>query len=156
MNREKYEIKASSSFLRYEFDSIGKYGIIRKGIAFELINERENIYNLAFGDIDQVTKYINDDVISNNGDLPKVMATIIEAIFDFTNHFSDSFVFFKGLDKRRHYFYNRIIFDYYSIFSLSFNIFGMILDENEKISLKQSEIYRKDKEYDGFLIRRID
>jgi hypothetical protein len=45
----------------------------------------KDLYNLAFGDKNLDTGDLNDLAISNNGDSEKVLATVVAAVYAFTN-----------------------------------------------------------------------
>ena len=65
-----------------EFTSIGKNGAIPKRVVFTE-TELDNVYNLAFGDIDENGE-IDDCRISDNGDRNKILATIVKVVDDYT------------------------------------------------------------------------
>ena len=74
------ELKLTDDFSVIEFINIGKNGAIPKRIAFTA-TELENVYNLAFGDID-VNGEIDDITISDNGDRNKILATVVNVVDD--------------------------------------------------------------------------
>ncbi len=82
MKLDKYQLKSGQELLSYEFISEGPKGLIGKRIQFTLVN-RNNVYNLAFGDKNAVTGEIDDLEISNNGDSEKVLATVVSALYAF-------------------------------------------------------------------------
>ncbi len=100
MNIEKYQLKADSEFLRFEFVSEGKKGIIRKLIEFQKTN-KEDVFNLAFGDYDLETEEINDLLVSNNGDTDRVLATVVAAVYTFFSQNHSAFVYATGSTKAR-------------------------------------------------------
>ncbi len=85
---EKYIYKTNTSFLDYEFESIGPKGVIKKIARFNLLEN--NIYNFGFGDLNHVTGEISDTVISNNNDGDKVLITVANIISDLTKSLSPS------------------------------------------------------------------
>jgi hypothetical protein len=54
------------------------------------------LYNLGFGDFDPITNQIDDKVVSDNGDLIKVMATVISLALKFLDDNPMAMVFFEG------------------------------------------------------------
>lgn len=40
-------------------------------------------FNLGFGDLDLQTREINDEITTNNGDGPKVLATVVSTMDSF-------------------------------------------------------------------------
>lgn len=77
MKHPKYQYRSEELFLFYEFISEGPKGLIRKIVEYSETST-ENVYNLAFGDYDEMTKSINDLSVTNNGDsLKKIIALYI-------------------------------------------------------------------------------
>src|SRR5580692_3512185 len=66
MNLERYPYYANPSFFDFEFESEGAKGTIKKIARFSTIGT--NLYNFGFGDLDEATGDISDDVVTNNGD----------------------------------------------------------------------------------------
>ena len=77
MTSDYYFFDTSSDFLRFEFDSIGPRGIIRKAVDYTPIPSTKNMYNLAFGDM-QADGTIDDITVSNNSDMEMVLSTIAQ------------------------------------------------------------------------------
>ncbi len=121
MKNEVYELSNENDI--YLFFSIGKKGVFPKVIVYEPIIE--NIYNLAFGDLDILTGEINDKSTSNNGDLSKILATVIHSIVLFLDKNPDSQVNFKGSTLVRTKLYQRIIVNYGDEFLKNYRIFGL-------------------------------
>lgn len=95
MSVDKYELISGDYFEEFEFISIGKKGEIHKIIQFTPAGY-VNVYNLGFGDKDMKTGSISDNVISNNGDSEKVLSTVIEALYLFTDKNQDALVYATG------------------------------------------------------------
>ena len=72
MRIDKYALKSESSLTLFEFISEGKKGAIRKRIEFQQANEN-NLYNLAFGDINTDTGAIDDLAVSEKEILKKFL-----------------------------------------------------------------------------------
>jgi hypothetical protein len=81
----------------------------------------KNIFNMGFGDL-LSDGSIDDTVNSNNGDLNKVLATVIQILMEFTKEYPYAKVAFIGSTATRTALYKRIIKTYYSIFSTEFII----------------------------------
>lgn len=113
-----------STSTRYTFVSKGKRGAILKVVEFTALT-RENIINLGFGDL-LLNGEIDDTANSNNGDISKVLATVIAIIKDFTNEYQESKIVFTGSTARRTAFYQRILKTYYDIFTEEFIITGLV------------------------------
>jgi hypothetical protein len=69
-----FDFRFTQDFSVIDFTSTGKNGAIPKRIIFST-TELENVYNLAFGDIDENGE-IDDCRISDNGDRNKILATV--------------------------------------------------------------------------------
>lgn len=65
MNLERYPVKADDDFKRFEFFSEGPWGRIRKVVQFQQ-DGNDFLYNLAFGDWDEISGGINHNSRSNN------------------------------------------------------------------------------------------
>jgi len=84
MKLPRYQLAASENLMTYEFVSEGPKGRIPKLVQYSPTNLKD-VYNLAFGDRDVHTGQINDEIISNNGDSEKVLATVVATIYAFTD-----------------------------------------------------------------------
>ena len=67
MRYERYEYRTERLSLFYEFISEGPKGQIKKVVEYTPATI-PNVYNLAFGDYDEIIEGINDKTITNNGD----------------------------------------------------------------------------------------
>ena len=97
---DRYELKAGRNLTTFEFLSEGTKGQIQKVIQFEPMN-LENLYNLAFGDRNLETGNVDDKVISDNGDIEKVLATVVSAVYAFADKHSDVWVYATGSTSSR-------------------------------------------------------
>lgn len=126
MKAESYDLTSEDNF--YLFFSIGTKGVFPKIIVFETITE--NVYNLAFGDLNIINGEISDLSTSNNGDMTKIMATVIKSIIIFLEKNPSAIVNFKGSTTTRTKLYQRIIVNYGSDFLKKYRIFG--IEEGKK------------------------
>ena len=67
MKLDRYQLKAESSLMVFEFISEGPNGKVTKIIQYSETNLK-GFYNLGFGDKDHFTGEIKDNVITNNDD----------------------------------------------------------------------------------------
>ena len=141
-----YDQKQAS---RYTFTSIGKK-VILKEVVFTHTGVR-NIVNMGFGDV-LPDGSIDDKANSNNGDIVRVLATIIQILIDFTMKFPDAEIFFAGSTLERTRLYTRILKTYYTLFSKDFIING-IIKEGDRLSELPFEP-KADVKFVGFLIRK--
>lgn len=145
MNLPKYQLKAESELILFEFVSEGPKGKIPKLIKFTETHI-ENVYNLGFGDKHPETGEIDDLIVSNNGDSEKVLATVVSAIYAFTDKYNDAWVYATGSTETRTRLYRMGISRFYKEANKDFDIFGLL--NNEWIEFK------KGIEFDGFLLKR--
>jgi hypothetical protein len=122
MHHTKYAYQ-SETFLSYEFESEGPKGIVRKMVQYTKI-EVENVYNLAFGDYDPLTKEIDDLSITNNGDSEKVLATVASTIYSFTEAYPQAWIVAKGSTPIRTRLYRMAISNNLDEICTDFVIFG--------------------------------
>ena len=99
----KYEIYSDLDYTYdysvVDFLSIGKKGAIPKRITFTG-TELVNVYNLAFGDIDENGE-LDDYRISDNGDRNKILATVVKVVDNYTKKYPLRWVIFSGSTKER-------------------------------------------------------
>lgn len=126
----------------YTFTSIGKNGFVQKAVVFQ---EVENgIFNLALVDYEPTTQLWSDMTNTNNGDLPKIMATVVHIIKHFLEENPSRIIYMEGNTKSKNMLYNRIVNNYYDQFSETFDI--MVNGEDGK------EEFKLGKQYDSFYI----
>lgn len=123
MKQPKYTLKAEQNLTVFEFVSEGPKGSIPKLIEFTETNLKD-FYNLAFGDKDETTGRINDKVVSNNNDTEKVLATVVAAVFAFTDRYPDAWVYATGSTSARTRLYRMGINKYLEEVEIEFYIFG--------------------------------
>lgn len=124
MNPARYELYADDSHTTYSFTSLGPNGSIEKLVQFTLIDAENMLYNLAFGDKDSLSGYLNDQVVSDNGDSEKVLATVVAAVYRFCHEFPGACVYATGSSSARTRLYRMGINKYFDIVEADFLIFG--------------------------------
>jgi hypothetical protein len=145
VNLPKYPLSAEKSLTVFEFVSIGKKGRIPKLIKFSETHLKD-FYNLGFGDKEKDSDKINDLAISNNGDSEKVLATVVGAVYAFTDKNRKAWVYATGSTETRTRLYRIGITKYYEEAKKDFDIYGLY--ENQWI------VFEKGINFDAFLIRR--
>jgi hypothetical protein len=131
--------------MTFEFESEGKFGKVAKLVAYQSTNLK-GVYNLAFGDKNTETGQINDRVLTDNGDRDKVLATVAATVYAFTDKYSDSWVYLIGSTKSRTRLYRMGIAKFLDELNQDFEVYGQLNDSWEK--------FRRDTEFEGFLVRR--
>ena len=145
MKLPKYPLASSDKLMTFEFTSEGQNGLIDKLVRFQETNVK-NVYNLAFGDKDQITGDIDDEVVSNNGDSEKVLATVVATVYAFTDQYPNAWVYATGSTKARTRLYRMGITKFLTEVKEDFEILGETGGD--------WEVFKKNIEYDGFFVRR--
>jgi len=144
----KYEMYSEYSFTNdlgvVDFISIGKNGAIPKRITFTT-TELENVYNLAFGDVDE-NGTLNDYRISDNGDRNKILATVFNVVDIYTKKFPERWIFFSGSTKERTRLYRIAVGINLDELSQIFDIYAFVQEE--------LKLFAKNMEINAFVIKR--
>jgi hypothetical protein len=113
----------------------------------------ENVYNLAFGDL-LPNGAIDDSSNSNNGDIVKVLATVISILKDFTERNPMAYIVFTGSTEERIRLYRRILRSYYSTFNKDFKIMAYIQTDDTYTQVAFDPEIKAD--YEVFIVKRIN
>lgn len=146
MKLDRYELKADEPLTTYEFLSEGPKGKIQKIIQFSLVNQIDNVYNLALGDKNYLTGEIDDRIVTDNGDSEKVLATVVAAVYAFCEYFPGVWIYATGSTAARTRLYKMGINKYFDIVESDFKMYGQTQSEWES--------YIKGKDYQAFVIQR--
>ena len=149
MNIPKYEkITKSPNFEIFDFVSKGPKGNIEKRIQFNETNT-PFVYNLGFGD--KIEDGDIDDIInSNNDDRDIILATVVSAVYDFTNIYPERFVIFFGSNDIRTRLYRMAISKNLEFLKKDFHIFALLIINDEFVSVP----FEKEINSAGFLVKR--
>lgn len=112
----------------YSFVSKGR-AWIEKRVIFG-VTPIENVFNIGFGDL-LPDGSIDDKANSNNGDITKVLVTVIHILKEFTLQFPEASVFFRGSTENRMRLYLRIVRSHYHFFNKDF-IISLFIESYEK------------------------
>jgi hypothetical protein len=146
MQMKGYEYFTNDKFLDYEFVSSGPKGEIKKVVRFSIIPDYDNIYNLAFGDLDEKSGDIKDSVVSNNADTEKVLSTVAKIAYDFTSIYLEASIFVVGSTASRTRLYQINIAKHWQEINQFFEIKGLRSGKWEH--------FEKNRNYDAFLAKR--
>ncbi len=102
MKIDKYPVIVGETSMVFEFVSEGIRGSIPKLVIYSEthLHNFYNFYNLGFGDKDEATGQIDDEVITNNGDSEKVLATVASTLYIFMERYPDAMAFAMGSTKQ--------------------------------------------------------
>ncbi len=146
MDLPKYQLSAENSLTIFEFVSVGEKGQIKKLIKFSKTHLKD-FYNLGFGDKNEETNEIDDKVVSNNGDSERVLATVVSAVYAFTDKNPEAWVYATGSTKARTRLYRMGINKHYEKVIKDFEIYGLIDD--------QWVAFDKGADFEAFVVRRL-
>ncbi len=145
MKIDKYPVNIGETSMVFEFVSDGINGKIPKLVIYSETH-LHNFYNLGFGDKDETTGEIDDEVVTNNGDSEKVLATVASTLYTFTDKFPEAIVFATGSTKARTRLYRIGISNNVEEIQEDFEVFGLV-DEDWQPFQKQTE-------FEAFLVKR--
>lgn len=147
MDSGKYRFKMKDSFYIYEFISQGPKGDVKKVIRFTTKKAQgKNYFNLSFGDWDDKNKRIDDRVVTDNGDLEKILGTIGAAIVDITEKFPQMHIYAQGSTPSRTRLYQIYINKYWQNIEPMFQVYAFVNDKWEH--------FKKNTNYYAFLTMR--
>lgn len=145
MEQPSYPFKKYKRELLFEFESVSEIKTIKKVIAYELIDDKQKVFNLSLVDKNDDGK-ISDMVVSNNNDMEMVLATVIQTLPIFFAEFEGSQIFFSGSTPSRTRLYRIIIAKFQKDFEREYAIYGFIN--------QIAEPFQKGKNYEAFLISK--
>jgi hypothetical protein len=148
MRLDKYKLEFNASKTAFEFTSEGPKGNILKSVYFTKMKVKgiRNVYNLAFGDKIDDTEDIDDNIVSDNQDREKVLATVVNTVIVFTKRYPKAQIFITGSNPARTRLYQIVIGKYFEEFSEIFEIKGF--------NKNQLQPFEKNVKYNAFLIRK--
>ncbi len=142
MKEKFYPFRASEDYLNFYFESCSSGCTIPKVVEFEEIEP--GTYNLAFGDVSEKGE-LNDSVVSNNGDMQKVLATVVQAVLTFLEIYPDRRVYFSGNSRARNRLYRALLSKDLENWSEMFEIDG--------VSKGELRSFVPNVDFDGFVIK---
>ena len=87
--------------IQYLFESHGHESIV-KVVEYSFLRKLsgKKIYNLGFGDYDEESETVLDDISSNNGDMRKVFRTVLNTVPHFFAKHKESAIWIQGSDSK--------------------------------------------------------
>ncbi len=119
---EAYPFVLNEGKTHYHFQSIGKRGVFEKAIAFSPLNV--TVYNLALLDFDPDAGEFVDDTITDNGDMPEVLATVMAVIIQYLRQHPHHWINISGNTPSRTRLYQIVIRKVFTDFSDILSIQG--------------------------------
>lgn len=150
MDFEVYKTDFNHYEQRFDFISVGPKGRIRKSIKFTEVrssNPGDVIFNLSFGDADFSTGSIDDLNRSGNNDTQKVLATVAQAVLEFTDAFPDCGIVAIGSTPARTRLYLMAVGRNMSFITMKFVVWGRKRDG-------KWEIFERNRPYNALMVQR--
>lgn len=91
---EAYLTTSNDENTRFQFQSVGKRGVFEKVICFTPLTV--DTYNLSLVDYDSATGSYDDLSVTDNGDMPEIIVTVISTIHKFLNSNPGNKIYFEG------------------------------------------------------------
>jgi hypothetical protein len=129
----------------FEFISEGPNGQFRKTVQY-IETATTGLYNLGFGVKNELTNEIDDQIVTNNGDSRKILATVVKTLFVFTDHYPEALVMATGSTLARTRLYRMGITNNLLLIERDFHVYGY--KNNNWVK------FEKNGPYDVFLVKR--
>ena len=142
MNLDVYPVVITEQHKKYEFTSEGPKGAIPKTVFFRRIGRQ--LFNLSFGDWNEVAESIDDRARTNNGDRDKVIATVASTVIIFFERYPEAAVVMQGSTRARTRLYQMGISINWPIISNRFIVKGLYK--------RNWEAFKPGKNYEAFLL----
>ena len=123
MHYPSYSFDQTADATQFFFESIGSKGIIQKTVIFTQTSN-VSIYNLALCDVDLATNFLDDLSVSNNGDMAKIIATVVQILYIYLTRYPDRSIIFAGNTPARNRLYRIAINQTYSELDKMFSLLG--------------------------------
>ncbi|MDZ7933632.1 MAG: hypothetical protein U5M51_01380 [Emticicia sp.] len=143
MKSEFYNFSTNENALSFEFQSVSERKIVNKIVVYSPFPDNPQLFNLALGDILENGE-VSDLTVSNNADMEKVIATIVQTMFCFFEKYPECFVYFKGSTPERTRLYRIIISRELEEANRTFQIYGIIDSE--------ITVFERNCSYDSFVL----
>ena len=146
MNYPRYEYATEDELNIFEFVSVGNKGKVTKIVQYTEMTIK-GYYNLGFGDLDVEKKEINDEIVTNNGDGQRVLATVVSTVYSFTGKNPDAYIYATGSNEARTRLYRMGITNNLEELKKDFHVYGL---RNDQVF----EHFIVGEDYLGFLVTR--
>jgi len=146
MKYSRYNYSTEKESTIFEFTSIGNKGHVKKLVQYTEMNI-EQYYNLGFGDYNEESGEIDDEIITNNGDSLKILATVVSTIYAFTAKYPKAYVYATGSNDVRTRLYRMGITINLEELKDDFYVYGLKINNS-------FEAFIPGEDYLGFLVKR--
>lgn len=143
MKQKYYKYLSDEECLWFEFESVSKQKTVKKVIVYSPFQDNIDIFNLGLVDELEDGSY-SDKTVTNNDDMPKVMATVIRTLLRFFEKYPTKMVYIEGSTLERTRLYQIIIAREISEIEKTFTVYGL-LDS-------VAEHFQKNQNYNAFVV----
>lgn len=145
MESQCYEFEHAIPREVYLFVSKGKHGDVTKMVKFQMIGN--DIANLGFGDCKDDGFDFDDLVITDNGDMKTVLATVIKITVTFLSKNPDVSVYINGSTATRNRLYRIIIGNNFEAINRNYEVWGYFCGN--------WCLFEKNVNYEAFLVSKL-
>jgi hypothetical protein len=124
---------------------IGKLSIIKKIVVLTQFENNTELYNLALADV-MPNGTFSDTTQPRNQDTEKVIATVLQIIFQFFTKFPDKLIYFEGNSPERTRLYRIVISKEISKIQDYLKVYGVVNGQLEE--------YKRNKYYEAYVISK--
>jgi predicted phosphohydrolase len=150
MNKDPYEFDEkpidTDGMHAYTFVSVGIQGDIPKMVVFQPMGGV--FYNMALVDYDATLQTVDDEIVSNNGDMSKVLSTTWKIMLDFLKKFPEKAVFIQGNTDTKQKLYSRLITNNLLVLKQQYEVLGVL-------ETGSTEFFDASKTYIAFVIQSL-
>jgi hypothetical protein len=143
MQETPYPYLVDLTRLEFAFTSENEERLVYKRVIFTLLPVSDLIYNLALVDVAE-NGLVDDHVVSDNGDLIKVLATVFRIILQFLKTHPEAKVYFTGNTPARTRLYRIAMARELNRLDEFIRVYG--------ITGEAIELFRLNRPYEAFLI----
>jgi hypothetical protein len=147
MNLPVYPVTRIENKLIFYFQSRNAFGEnpVLKVVTYVMYFKHGTpYYNLGFGDYDPKTNEVFDQTVTDNGDMRKILATVVSTLEIFFQEKPHETVHIDGSDRVRRAYYHKLIADYSNLIAELYVVRGR--------SSGKIELFQKGKSYEFILI----
>lgn len=144
MDSPFYNFEVLEDAYRFTFNSVGRNGVIPKIIIYSK-TDLPDYYNLALGDV-RTDGTLDVFSKSNNGDMEKILATVIQTLMVFLAYHPEANVFFAGSTTTRTRLYQIVLNKEIDKVDSMLIVLGLYDDYLEP--------FEPNKNYEGFVVSK--
>lgn len=143
MKQKHYKYIRDEDCLWFEFDSVSEHKTVKKVVSYTPFQDNPELFNLALADAFPDGSF-SDKSVTNNDDMEKVMATVIQTLLRFFEKYPTKMIYVEGSTVERTRLYRIIISRELTEIEEIFAIYG--------ISSSKAEQFQKNQHYEAFVI----